>query len=143
MATRGRNATQHYHRDVEERFTQESEGSTPTSSQIDSLSDSEQENPDPDLPSDIPMLDEEGVALQNSATAVPASIPEHMPSAKKPLTTVERMRMAMADMEIEGTDQAEAVNTAPAPAYGASERKQRSTQSFTGKMFPFRPKPKP
>jgi hypothetical protein len=142
MATRGRNATQHYHPDFQDGFAHEPEDLTPASSQAESVpesSDNAQENPDLDSSSDIPMSHEDGVALQNNATAIPASIPAH--ATKKPLTTVEKMRMAMADMEIDGIE-AEAVNTPSAPT-PSPKGKQKSSQSFTDKMFPFRQKSKP
>ncbi|KAF7362300.1 hypothetical protein MVEN_00576600 [Mycena venus] len=135
-------ATRHYHPDVQSGFTHEPEDFTPVASQAGSVSDnsdSAQENPDLNPSPDIPMADEDGAAIENGATSIPASIPAH--ATKKPLTAVERMRVAMADMEIDGTE-AGAVNTPSAPA-ASPKGKQKSSQSFTGKMFPFRPKSKP
>jgi hypothetical protein len=143
IATRGRNSRR-YRPDVAPSPTHESQDSTPISSEADSLSfvtdAQEQENTDLDASSDIPMADEGGAALQESATAVPTAIPDTPLSetpAKKTPTNLEKMRRAMAHMEI---DEPEAVNTAPAPTRIPSEGKQKS-QSFVPKMF--RPKYKP
>ncbi|KAJ7270059.1 hypothetical protein B0H12DRAFT_1229308 [Mycena haematopus] len=90
------------------------------------------------------LTSDEDAAMQNSAAAVPTSIPAETPlpsSAKRAPTHLETMRRAMAHMEIDGTEP-EAVNTPPAPTGVPFEGKQKST-SFAGKMFPFRPKPKP
>jgi hypothetical protein len=92
---------------------------------------------------DITMPEEEA-ALQNGPTAVPVASADTPPPKKTP-THLEKMRRAMADMEIDGTPAAaEAVNKSPAPPRTASEGKQKSAQSFAGRMsFPFRPKAKP
>ncbi|KAJ7876137.1 hypothetical protein B0H14DRAFT_2714721 [Mycena olivaceomarginata] len=144
--TRTRNATRHYHPDFAENSTPESEDPTPASSETDFHScgnDMAPVTPDLDPSYDITMPEEEA-ALQNGPTAVPVASADTPPPKKTP-THLEKMRRAMADMEIDGTPTAaEAVNKSPAPPRTASEGKQKSAQSFTGRMsFPFRPKAKP
>ncbi|KAJ7935165.1 hypothetical protein B0H13DRAFT_1854428 [Mycena leptocephala] len=92
-----------------------------------------------DLHPDTPMSDEES---PDTSTAVPAAVAADLPT-QKPLTTVEKMRMAMAQMEIDAADQPHAVEEPP-PVHVrvlASEGKPKSTPSFS-KVFQLRPKRK-
>ncbi|KAJ7030019.1 hypothetical protein C8F04DRAFT_1115052 [Mycena alexandri] len=92
------------------------------------------ENPEPGSESDTSMSEDE--------TSETAPIPA--PTPPKPLTTVEKMRMAMADMEIDGTTEIEGTDrpqASPASALSrGDERRQKSSQSFGSKMNPFRQK---
>ncbi|KAJ7716525.1 hypothetical protein B0H16DRAFT_1613552 [Mycena metata] len=87
---------------------------------------------DPEPESDTSMSDEE--------TSETAPIPAPAPAPRKPLTTVEKMRMAMADMEIDGTKEIEGTDRPQASPSRGDERRQKSSQSFGSKMNPFRPK---
>jgi hypothetical protein len=83
------------------------------------------------------MSDEES---PDTSTAVPAAVAADLPT-QRPLTTVEKMRMAMAQMEIDAADQPHTVEEPPRPVHVASEGKPKSTPSFS-KVFQLRPKRK-
>ncbi|KAJ6593415.1 hypothetical protein B0H19DRAFT_19948 [Mycena capillaripes] len=87
-----------------------------------------------DSRSESSMVDEERPESPNSDTAVPAAIPSDVRSGTpKPLTYVERVRMAMARMDIDATDQPHAVE-APEPAPTQIPSSQGSRKSFS-KVF--------
>ncbi|KAJ7668716.1 hypothetical protein DFH06DRAFT_1294473 [Mycena polygramma] len=134
-----RRSTHRYHTETPRRrsFVDEPEDSMPSSSQSEQISRAVPDNPEfgefKNLPSDAPMSDEDAESAHAPDTAVPPAFPTAFPSpvpaelsgAQKPLSTVERMRMRMADMEIEDP---EAVDTSRPSAIPSSEGKQRSSK---------------
>ncbi|KAJ7496855.1 hypothetical protein FB451DRAFT_1209008 [Mycena latifolia] len=128
IAARQRDVTTHYHPSAGEGrgSTQDSQGSMSgiLANPIieENLGESASEND---------MVEEESTPLPDTSdTAVPAAadLPQ---SAQKPLTTVERMRMAMAEMDITGMDQTQAVDAPSDLPSSISEGKQKSAQSFS------------
>ncbi|KAJ6491792.1 hypothetical protein C8R47DRAFT_1121796 [Mycena vitilis] len=124
----------------------QSTDSMPSSSQSVPISRAVPENSEFDSPSDALMSDEDAESTHASDTAVPPASPTAFPSpvpaelsgAQKPLTNVERMRMRMADMDIEDPETAD---TSPpsTTSLPSSEGKRRSSKF--GNVFQL-PRPK-
>ncbi|KAJ7188759.1 hypothetical protein C8R46DRAFT_29528 [Mycena filopes] len=128
---RGRDATQRYQGAPRSSFRPQSEDSVPSPSVDDPIhSGNSTMAENAELDSDTSMSDDE--ESPETAVSGPAPIPVDSPppAPRKPLTTVEKMRMAMAGMEIDATD-GPPPQAPPAPPPEARRRPKSSNKRFS------------